>query len=156
MRALFSYGVALLLLILAGAWMATGTLVMGGSGPGNGEKPIVSVIDGKKDGPLATTLADAGVLATPPDAHETTDPHLTIAQRNENEHGANTALQSVRTSTFVAKPYAIDVSLRGRTEAKASIGAVAETSGVIDAVHVTKGQKVATGDLLCKIGRAHV
>ncbi|MGV8856805.1 MAG: efflux RND transporter periplasmic adaptor subunit [Devosia sp.] len=151
MRALFSYGIALLLLILAGAWMATGTLVMGGSGPGNGEKPIISVIEGEENGPIATKLADAGVLAAPPESNETADPHETIAQRNEAGHGANTALQSVRTSTFVAKPYSIDVSLRGRTEAKASVGAVAETSGIVDSVHVTKGQKVATGDLLCTL-----
>jgi multidrug efflux system membrane fusion protein len=47
MRALFSYGLALFLLLGAGTWLATGTLVVGGSGPGNGEKPIVSVLEGK-------------------------------------------------------------------------------------------------------------
>ena len=150
MRALYSYGVALLIMVLAGAWLATGTLVVGGNGPGEGERPIISVIEGEEHGPIATQLADAGVLA----AHETehaVDPHLTIAQRNEQENGANTALQSVRTSTYVAQPWAIEVPLRGRTQAKASVGAVAETAGIVDAVHVTKGQKVAIGDLLCTL-----
>ncbi len=36
-------------------------------------------------------------------------------------------------------------------EAKATVGAVAETAGIIDTVHVTKGQKVAAGDLLCTL-----
>jgi membrane fusion protein, multidrug efflux system len=150
MRALFSYGIAFIILILAGAWLATGTLVMGGNGPGNGERSIISVIEGEEHGPIATQLADAGVLAD----HEKTDavdPTMTIAQRNEAEHGANSELQSVRTTTYVAQPYSIEVSLRGRTEAKASVGAVAETSGIIDTVHVTKGQKVAVGDLLCTL-----
>lgn len=150
MRALFSYGVAFLILVLAGIWLATGTLVMGGNGPGKGERPIISVIEGEEHGPVATQLAEAGVLAQ----HETehaVDPHLTIAQRNEEELGSNTQLQSVRTSTYVAKPMAIEVPLRGRTQAKASVGAVAETAGVVDTVHVTKGQNVAVGDLLCTL-----
>lgn len=150
MRALYSYGLAFLILLLAGLWLATGTLVMGGNGPGNGEQPIIAVIEGEEHGPLATTLEDAGVLAQ----HETNhsvDPHLTIAQRNEQEMGSTTSLQSVRTSTYVAKPMAIEVPLRGRTQAKASVGAVAETAGIVDVVHVTKGQRVAVGDLLCTL-----
>ena len=150
MRALFSYGIALVLLILTGAWLATGTLVMGGSGPGNGERPIVSIIEGEEHGPIATQLAEAGVLAQH-EASTEVDPHLTIAQRNEAEHGANTALQSVRTTTYVAQPFAIEVPLRGRTQAKATVSAVAETAGIVETVHVTKGQKVAVGDPLCTL-----
>ena len=150
MRALFSYGVAFLIIVLGGAWLATGTLVMGGNGPGNGERPMISVIEGEEHGPIATQLAEAGVLA----GHETehaVDPHLTIAQRNEEEIGATTTLQSVRTSTYVAQPWAIEVPLRGRTQAKASVGAVAETAGIVDTVSVTKGQTVKVGDLLCTL-----
>lgn len=150
MRALLSYGVAFLIVILAGIWLATGTLVMGGNGPGEGERPLISVIEGSEDGPIATQLAETGVLAEHETA-ETIDPHLTIAQRNEEALGANTHLQSVRTSTYVAKPMSIEVPLRGRTQAKASVGAVAETAGVVDKVHVTKGQNVAVGDLLCTL-----
>src|SRR4051794_33347200 len=141
MRALFSYGVALLILVGIGGWLATGTLVVGGNGPGNGETPIISVIEGQEDGPLATRLAEAGVLAEHP--HPATDPHMTIAQRNELETGENAVLPTVQTVTYVAKPMQIDVPLRGRTQAKASVGAVAETAGIVDVVHVTKGQSVA-------------
>lgn len=150
MRALFSYGVALVILVVAGAWFATGSLVMGGNGPGNGEKPLISVIEGKEHGPIATTMENAGVMAQHDTSHAV-DPHLTIAQRNDAGAAAATKAQSVRTSTYVAKPMAIEVPLRGRTQAKASVGAVAETPGIVDTVHVTKGQKVAVGDLLCTL-----
>ena len=150
MRALFSYGVAFVLLLLAGLWLATGSLVMGGNGPGNGERQIVSVLEGEEHGPIATTLADAGVLAQHEASHAA-DPELTIAQRTEAETGAATALQSVRTSTYVAKAMPIEVPLRGRTQAKASVTASAETSGIVDVVHVTKGSTVAAGDALCTL-----
>lgn len=149
MRALFSYGLALLILLGAGAWLATGTLVVGGSGPGNGEKPIVSVIEGKAHGPVATALGNAGVLA---EHHEPeTDPALTIAQRNEETTGANAPMPDVRVQTFNAQPMPIEVPLRGRTQAKSSVTAVAETAGTVDVVHVTKGQRVAIGDPLCTL-----
>lgn len=150
MRALFSYGLAFLILVMAGLWLATGTLVVGGNGPGKGERAIISVIEGEEHGPIATTLADAGVLAQHEPSHAA-DPALTIAQRNDAEMGAKTALQSVRTSTYTAQPMAIEVPLRGRTQAKASVGAVAETPGIVDVVHVTKGQRVAIGDKLCTL-----
>ncbi|MBN9335616.1 efflux RND transporter periplasmic adaptor subunit [Devosia sp.] len=149
MRALFSYGLALLILLGAGAWLATGTLVQGGNGPGNGEKPIVSVIEGKDHGPVQQALANAGVLA---EHHEpATDPTLTIAQRNEETTGANAPLPDVRTQVFTAQPMPIDVPLRGRTRAKSTVTAVAETAGAVDVVHVTKGQRVEVGDQLCTL-----
>lgn len=149
MRALFSYGLALLILLGAGAWLATGTLVQGGNGPGKGEKPIISVIEGEEHGPIASALADAGVLA---EHHEpATDPALTIAQRNEETTGANAPLPDVRTQTFTAQPMPVEVPLRGRTQAKSSVTAVAETAGTVDVVHVTKGQRVEVGDLLCTL-----
>src|SRR5690606_17376796 len=121
MRALFSYGLAFLILLGAGAWLATGTLVVGGNGPGNGEKPLISVLEGQENGPLATRLADAGILAEPP--HPATDPTLTIAQRNELETGSSVPVPSVRVVTYTAQPMQVDVPLRGRTQAKASVNA---------------------------------
>ena len=120
MRVMFSYGVALLILLGIGGWLATGTLVIGGQGPGNGEKPIISVIEGQEHGPLHTTLADAGVLAEHP--HPETDPALTIAQRNEAQSGASAPLPTVQTVTYVAQPMKIDVPLRGRIEARRERG----------------------------------
>lgn len=149
MRALFSYGLALCILLLAGGWLATGTLVQGGQGPGNGEKAIVSVIEGEDHGPIHEALADAGVLAEHPEPE--IDPALTIAQRLEETTGAAAPLQSVRVQKFTAEAMPIEVPLRGRTQAKASISAVAETAGTVDVVHVTKGQRVAVGDPLCTL-----
>ena len=149
MRAVFSYGLAFVILLLAGAWLATGTLVQGGQGPGNGERPIISVIEGEEHGPIANALGDAGLLA---EHHQPeVDPALTIAQRNEATIGAGAPLQSVRTQVFTAQPMPIDVPLRGRTEAKATVTAVAETAASVDVVHVTKGQRVSAGDLLCTL-----
>lgn len=149
MRAFFSYGLALAILLLAGGWLATGTLVQGGQGVGNGETPIVSVIEGEEHGPIATALADAGVLAE--HSAPEVDPALTIAQRNETTTGASAPLQSVRVQKFTAQAMPIEVPLRGRTQAKATISAVAETAGTVDVVHVSKGQRVEAGDPLCTL-----
>lgn len=149
MRALFSYGLAFGILLLAGGWLATGTLVQGGQGPGNGEKSIVSVIEGQDHGPIASALGNAGLLA---EHHApAVDPTLTIAQRNETTTGASAPLQSVRTKLFTAQAMPIEVPLRGRTQAKATITAVAETAAAVDVVHVTKGQRVEVGDRLCTL-----
>jgi multidrug efflux system membrane fusion protein len=148
MRALFSYGLALLILLGAGAWLATGTLVTGGNGPEEGVRPIISVIEGEDHGPIAERLGDAGVLA---EHHANADAALTDPQRNEQVNGATAPLQSVRTAIYDARPMPIQVPLRGRTQAKATVTAVAETSGILETVHVTKGQQVAAGDLLCTL-----
>ena len=60
MRAIYSYGIALVIVLLLAVWMATGTLVNGGHGPGNGEKPVVSLIE-KNGGPLTNTVEKSGV-----------------------------------------------------------------------------------------------
>lgn len=149
MRALFSYGVALGILALAAGWLATGTLVIGGQGPGNGEKPIISVIEGEEHGPIASRLAEAGVLA---EHHSPeVDPALTIAQRSEATTGENAVLPSVRVKTFSAQAMPINVPLRGQTQARATVTAVAETAGTVDTVHVSKGQQVQVGDPLCTL-----
>ncbi|ODT71266.1 MAG: hypothetical protein ABS75_08255 [Pelagibacterium sp. SCN 63-23] len=149
MRAFFSYGLAFGILLLAAGWFATGTLVQGGQGPGNGERPIISVIEGEEHGPVANALGNAGLLAE--HVAPEVDPTMTIAQRNEATTGASAPLQSVRTQMFTAQAMPIEVPLRGRTEAKASVTAVAETAGSVDVVHVSKGDRVAVGDLLCTL-----
>ena len=59
MRAIYSYGVAAVIVVAGAAWLATGTLVTGGNGPGNGERPIMSLID--KDAKVAeNTHHEAG------------------------------------------------------------------------------------------------
>ncbi|WP_052732052.1 efflux RND transporter periplasmic adaptor subunit [Devosia geojensis] len=148
MRALFSYGLALVILLGAGAWLATGTFVRGGNGPENGVRPIVSIIEGQDHGPLHESLANAGVLA---EHHDVEGAELTVAQRTAQVNGANAPLQSVRTAVFEARPMPIEVPLRGRTQAKAIVSAVAETAGIVQTVHVTKGQRVDVGEALCTL-----
>lgn len=150
MRAFISYGLAGVVLLAAAAWLATGTLVTGGNGPGNGHTQILSIIEGEDHGPIATALAEAGMIA---EHHGTTefDPRLTIAQRNESNTGESVQLQSVRTRVFLAQALPIEVPLRGTTRAKATVSAVAETAGIVDTVHVTKGEAVDIGDALCTL-----
>lgn len=126
MRYFMSYGVALVLLLLIGGLLASGTLVQGGQGPGNGERPLIELF---------------GVEAEP----EATD---VVA---EVEPVEPEALQSVRVVTFEAEQMGIEVPLRGRTEANSTVSAHAETAGILEAVHVSKGQRVTPGDLLCTI-----
>ncbi len=148
MRALFSYGLAFAILLLAALWFATGTLVQGGQGPGKGERPIVSVIEGEDHGPLASQLENAGLLAQ----HEApaTDPTMTIAQRNASTQ-AEEKPQDVRTVVYTAQAMPIEVPLRGRTQAKSVVTAVAETAGTVETVHVSKGERVEAGELLCTL-----
>ena len=148
MRALFSYGLAFAILLLAALWFATGTLDQGGQGPGKGERPIVSVIEGEDHGPLASQLENAGLLAQ----HEApaTDPTMTNAQRNASTQ-AEEKPQDVRTVVYTAQAMHIEVPLRGRTQAKSVVTAVAETAGTVETVHVSKGERVEAGELLCTL-----
>ena len=215
MRALISYGVAGLLVIIAAVWLGSGMLVIGGKGPGNGERPIVAVVSGNTEAsPLAleaeakekaaaeakaaadaaaelakqaaTELADADSaerkkeLAAELDemskaaaeaklksdeaakeslvaeaAAEKTKTELsavsTIAERVASTSGADVAPQSVRSETYTLQAYPIEVPLRGRTKAKSVVTITPETSGVVTAVNVEKGQRVAAGDVLCTL-----
>ncbi len=225
MRALLSFGLAILILAGFGVWMMQGTLVIGGVGPGKGEKPIASVLSGAEapvSGDVALTgaaeasgtaaeeakaklvaleaaaaeakaLADAAYsaerkteleadleekTAAVEEARKKAEEAAAVAEeaKAEAEHAAaeaakvkgelqavatvatrtdsgteSKALQSVRTVTYIAQPMAVEVPLRGRTRAKASVSAVAETSGIVDTIHVSKGQVVSVGDKLCTL-----
>jgi len=145
MRAIYSYGAALIIVLVLGLWLGTGTFVQGGQGPGKGERPMISLIKQKSD------VASAGDKAAhEPTGGETVDPSLTIAQR-EAAAKTTTPVRSVEITTFVAKAMPIDVPLRGQTKAKATLTSMAETSGTIATVNVVKGQVVKTGDLLCTL-----
>jgi multidrug efflux system membrane fusion protein len=137
MRAIYSYGVAGVILVAGAAWLATGTLVAGGNGPGNGERPIIPALhaDASAGGEHAGEI----------------DPHLTIAERVAETAGAESPLQSVRTETYQVQAFPIEVPLRGRTQAKSVVTITPETSGVVTEVNVTKGQRVAAGDVLCTL-----
>jgi multidrug efflux system membrane fusion protein len=138
MRALVSYGVAGLVVVAGALWLGTGTFVAGGNGPGKGETPIIKLID--KNAQVAEHHVEGAV-----------DPAKTIAERVAEASGANAPLQSVRTETFMVKPMPIEVPLRGRTKAKSVATITPETSGVVTAVNVSKGQRVEMGDVLCTL-----
>jgi multidrug efflux system membrane fusion protein len=150
MRAIYSYGVALVIVLVLAVWLATGTLVTGGKGPGNGEKPVVSLIE-KNGGPLTSAVEKSGIN-NKAESSEAIDPSKTIAERNDSTgNGNNAAPRSVRISIEQAKLMPIEVPLRGRTKAKAAVSVVAQTSGTVQTVNVTKGQHVNKGDVLCEL-----
>jgi len=150
MRAIYSYGVALVIVLVIAVWLATGTLVTGGKGPGNGEKPVVSVIE-KNGGPLTDAVEKSGINARTASAEEI-DPAKTIAERaTEKGNGDNATPRSVRIAVITAQNEPIEVPLRGRTKAKSTVSVVAQTSGIVQAISVSKGQTVKPGDLLCTL-----
>jgi multidrug efflux system membrane fusion protein len=148
MRAIYSYGVALIIVLGLAVWLGTGTLVTGGKGPGAGEKPVVSLIE-KDGGPLTDAVSGLNSETS----HEASvDPALTIAERDAaTGNGADAKPRSVRIQIVTAQPMAIEVPLRGRTKAKSSVAVVAQTSGIVQTVAVTKGQTVKAGDTLCTL-----
>ncbi|HVW92755.1 MAG TPA: efflux RND transporter periplasmic adaptor subunit, partial [Devosia sp.] len=146
MRALFSYGVALVIVILIGVWLGTGTIIKGGQGPGLGEKPVISVFEPKQGQAPA-----ANAQNYKPSEENEPNPFLTIAQREASTQGGATPARSVAVKTFTAEAMPIEVDVRGQTQAKASVTAAAETSGTVEAVNVQKGQTVKVGDLLCTL-----
>lgn len=150
MRAIYSYGVALVIVLVLAVWMATGTLVAGGNGPGKGETPVIALVE-KDGGPLTDAIHKSGVEAHVAENKEI-DPALTIAERvAENGGGESAAPRSVRIETITATNEPIEVSLRGRTKASATVSVVAQTTGIVQAVSVKKGDSVKAGDLICTL-----
>jgi membrane fusion protein, multidrug efflux system len=149
MRAIYSYGAAAVIILLIAAWLATGTLVVGGNGPGQGERPLIALFE-EEGGPISSAIQESGLAPHHEGAGEI-NPHLTIAERVAENGGGKAVARSVRTETFTVRPMAIEAPLRGRTKAKASVTVVPQTQGIVRTVHVEKGQRVAAGDLLCTL-----
>ncbi len=148
MRAIYSYGTAGVITLIAAAWLGSGTLVVGGNGPGNGETPIVSIVE-PEGGPITNGLKDAGL--EPHTTHYDFDPHLTIAERVAQSTGDSAPKQSVRTETFTLQAFSIEAPVRGRTEAKSTVTVTPETNGVVTAVLVAKGDRVTAGQVVCTL-----
>lgn len=136
MRAIYSYGTAGAILIIGALWLGSGTFVAGGNGPGKGERPIIAFFD-----PSAETGEHH--------SEGEVDPFLTIAERVAEAKGSDGPLQSVRTQTYMIQPMPLEVPLRGRTKASSIVSVTPETTGIVTAVNVTKGQTVKPGDVLC-------
>jgi len=153
MRAIYSYGIALVIVLVLAVWMASGTLVNGGKGPGNGEKPVVSLIE-KNGGPLTDAVEKSGINDKASSA-EAVDPTKTVAERNAATGNGTTSTtntpRSVRIEVVTAQTMPIEVPLRGRTKAKTSVSIVAKTAGTIVTVSAQKGQVVKAGDTICTL-----
>jgi len=219
MRAIYSYGVAGIILVAGAVWLGSGVFVNGGNGPGNGETPIVALVSGegstvkadpaliaeaeakakaaadatatanaakaeadkatlalraadteekkkelaaeleektkhaaeaKAEADKAKLAADAAIAAESKLKTEL-DAVNTIAARVEDAAGAAAPPQSVRTQTFQLQAMVVEVPVRGRTKAKSTATITPETTGVVTAVNVTKGQRVEVGDVLCTL-----
>lgn len=148
MRAIWSYGVALLIIIVLGVWMFTGNVVIGGLGPEDGERPVVSLLE-PEGGPLTELVGD-GQAETHEDENAP-DGAMTIAERNRENGGGEETVRSVRVKSFNIKALPLEVTLRGRTKANAVVTAPAETSGIVATVEIDKGDTVEAGDLLCTL-----
>ncbi len=156
MRYIMSYGAALVLLLLIAGWLASGTLIQGGRGPENGEQAIIDLIESGDEGPVRKLFVSVGLIAGPEPVQEPIS-DMAVAENNtkqvETEAAAKEALQSVRTERFDAQPMTVEVAVRGQTEANATISVRAETNGIVEELHVSKGQQVEPGDLLCSLVR---
>jgi len=151
MRAIYSYGIALVIVLVLAVWLGTGILVNGGHGPGKGEKPVVSLIE-KNGGPLTDTVEKSGINKAA--SSDGIDPAQTIAERTDAQgNGTTAAPRSVRIAIIHAQPLSIDVPLRGRTKANAQISVVAQTSGIVTDISVKKGQVVKAGDTICTLDK---
>lgn len=150
MQFIFSYGLAIVIVLVLGVWLATGMLVTPGNGPGNGETPVVVALEGEDGGPVTQALKSTGLVKPQDEAHhEGPDPTLTIAEREAESTGQGAPARSVRVATYTMQAMAIEVPLRGRTKAKSIVSIMPETAGTVQQVKVEKGQTVAAGDLLC-------
>ena len=150
MRALKSYGIAIILVIVLGAWLATGTLVRGGLGPEKGEVTVVSAIE-PNGGILTKTVEATGIAVEPHHVSGEEDPSLSIAERNALHSDEGGELRSVRTRHFTISLMPLSVQLRGHTQANGTVDASVRTSDILRTVEVTAGQKVEEGDLICTL-----
>lgn len=150
MRALKSYGLAVILVLGVAIWLSTGMLVRGGKGPEAGEITVVSALE-PDGGPITDAVAASGMAVEPHHDGAANDPALTVAERNEAITEAQGTVRSVRVKNFEIQSMPLQITLRGHTAAKASVDAVTQTSDFILTMDVVEGQTVAEGDLICSL-----
>ncbi|MEM6711344.1 MAG: efflux RND transporter periplasmic adaptor subunit [Pseudomonadota bacterium] len=68
--------------------------------------------------------------------------------------GGNEPLFAVRARDFTAQEKPTALTMRGRTEADASVAVSAETDGRVVEVAVSEGTRVTQGDVLCRLDEA--
>jgi len=150
MKALKSYGIATVIILIVAAWFATGVVLQGGNGPHDSEYTVVSAVE-KDGGPITDIVEASGYAIHGHHAEGVDDPALSIAERNILIAENGGALRVVRVKSFHLQPMKLEVTLRGHTEAKASLAATVETSDIVASVAVREGQTVEEGDLICTL-----
>ena len=150
MRALKSYGVALILVLGVAVWLSTGLLVRGGRGPVDGEVTIVSALE-SDGGPLTDAVAASGIAKTVHHEDGANDPALSIAQRAALAKEEAGPARSVRVQRFDVSLMPLEITLRGHTAAEATVNATAQTTDIIQTLDVVEGQSVDVGDLICSL-----
>ncbi|UPH71933.1 efflux RND transporter periplasmic adaptor subunit [Abyssibius alkaniclasticus] len=151
MRALKSYGIAVLLILILGGWLLTGTLVRGGLGPEMGDVTVVSALEGEDGGLLTAAVSASGVGLEPHPLEGADDPALSIAERNALTSNVDGPARSVRTRIYTQSLMPLRVQLRGHTEANGIVDAAVRTSDIVREVHVSAGDQVSEGDLICSL-----
>jgi len=150
MRAIKSYGVAAVLIFFISIWFSTGIIVEGGNGAHDSEKTVLSVIEAD-GGPLTDLMTENDLLVEIHQEDGVDDPALSIAERNALAAENAAASRIVRIKTFNIQPMDLKVTLRGYTQARATLAAVTQTSDIVKSVAVHEGQRIAAGDLICSL-----
>lgn len=150
MRAIKSYGVALLLVLGIAAWFSTGILIEGGNGPKDGEATVVSIVE-PDGGPITDAVEQSGMALHVQHEEGIDDPANSIAERNAIAAQIEGERRIVRIERYNIQPMQLEVTLRGHTQAGASLNVVAQTTDIVESVAVTEGQVVETGDLICTL-----
>lgn len=84
--------------------------------------------------------------------HDLASENLLKGNTNGQSSGSGEKpIARVRTAMLTAEMQALEVVVRGRTEAKRLVEVKAETGGRVIAVPVEKGQRVKAGQLLCEL-----
>lgn len=151
MRALKSYGIAAILILAGAFWLSTGLFVYGGNGPVDGEKTVVSALEGKDGGLLTNAVHATGIAKEVHHEIGVNDPSISIAARAQLAAAESGTKQSVRIRTYNLEAMPLEVTLRGHTAAKASVKATAQTADTILTVDVKEGQEVEIGTLICTL-----
>ncbi|MGR3661177.1 MAG: efflux RND transporter periplasmic adaptor subunit [Paracoccaceae bacterium] len=150
MRALKSYGVALILVLGVAVWLSTGLLVRGGKGPIDGEVTIVSALE-SDGGPITDAVDASGFAKSVHHEEGVNDPALSIAQRSALANEEAGPSRSVRVQRFDIGSMPLEITLRGHTAAQATVNATAQTKDIIKTLDVVEGQSVDIGDLICSL-----
>ena len=102
---------------------------------------------------IAITALIAVWLLSGQFGHSAPKQQATLAELNTEmtASGEDRALTRVRARVIQAEPQTDIVPLRGRTENKRTVVVKAETGGTVVARSVERGQRVETGQVLCRI-----